>query len=72
MTSATARGSDVLIVDTAGRLHTKTPLMDELAKVKRVIEKAGAEVDETLLVLDAHHRAERHRAGAGVHRRRSS
>ena len=51
--SATARGSDVLIVDTAGRLHTKTPLMDELAKVKRVIDKAGAEVDETLLVLDA-------------------
>lgn len=51
--SATARGSDVLIVDTAGRLHTKTPLMDELAKVKRVIQKAGAEVDETLLVLDA-------------------
>jgi len=52
VTSALARGSDVLIVDTAGRLHTKTPLMDELAKVKRVIEKAGAEVDETLLVLD--------------------
>jgi fused signal recognition particle receptor len=51
--SATARGSDVLIVDTAGRLHTKTPLMDELAKVKRVIEKAGGTVDETLLVLDA-------------------
>jgi fused signal recognition particle receptor len=53
VTAATARGSDVLIVDTAGRLHTKAPLMDELAKVKRVIEKAGAEVDETLLVLDA-------------------
>jgi fused signal recognition particle receptor len=51
--SATARGSDVLIVDTAGRLHTKIPLMDELAKVKRVIDKAGASVDETLLVLDA-------------------
>ena len=51
--SATARGSDVLIVDTAGRLHTKTPLMDELAKVKRVIEKAGAEIAETLLILDA-------------------
>jgi fused signal recognition particle receptor len=51
--SATARGSDVLIVDTAGRLHTKTPLMDELAKVKRVIDKAGGTVDETLLVLDA-------------------
>jgi fused signal recognition particle receptor len=51
--AATARGSDVLLVDTAGRLHTKQPLMDELAKVKRVIEKAGATVDETLLVLDA-------------------
>jgi fused signal recognition particle receptor len=51
--SATARGSDVLIVDTAGRLHTKIPLMDELAKVKRVIDTAGASVDETLLVLDA-------------------
>jgi fused signal recognition particle receptor len=51
--SATARGADVLIVDTAGRLHTKQPLMDELGKVKRVIEKAGAGVDETLLVLDA-------------------
>jgi len=51
--SASARGSDVLIVDTAGRLHTKAPLMDELAKVKRVIRKAGAEVDDTLLVLDA-------------------
>jgi fused signal recognition particle receptor len=51
--SATARGSHVLIVDTAGRLHTKTPLMDELEKVKRVIDKAGATVDETLLVLDA-------------------
>jgi fused signal recognition particle receptor len=51
--SATARGDDVLIVDTAGRLHTKQPLMDELEKVKRVIAKAGASVDETLLVLDA-------------------
>ncbi|MFN8232973.1 MAG: signal recognition particle-docking protein FtsY [Actinomycetota bacterium] len=53
VTSALARGSDVLIVDTAGRLHTKMPLMDELGKVRRVIEKAGGEVDETLLVLDA-------------------
>lgn len=51
--AASARHSDVLIVDTAGRLHTKQPLMDELAKVKRVIEKAGAPVKETLLVLDA-------------------
>jgi fused signal recognition particle receptor len=51
--SSQARGSDVLIVDTAGRLHTKTPLMDELKKIKRVIEKAGAKIGETLLVLDA-------------------
>jgi fused signal recognition particle receptor len=49
---ARARGIDVLIVDTAGRLHTKSPLMDELAKVRRVIEKEG-DVDEALLVLDA-------------------
>ena len=53
VTSASARGSDVLIVDTAGRLHTKVPLMDELRKIVRVVEKAGARVTETLLVLDA-------------------
>jgi fused signal recognition particle receptor len=51
--AARARGSDVLIVDTAGRLHTRMPLMDELRKVKRVLEKAGGRVDEVLLVLDA-------------------
>ena len=45
-------GVDTVLVDTAGRLHTKTGLMDELGKVKRVIEKHGP-VDETLLVLDA-------------------
>ncbi|MEU4821737.1 signal recognition particle-docking protein FtsY [Actinomadura citrea] len=43
---------NVVIVDTAGRLHTKTGLMDELGKVKRVVEKQ-ATVDEVLLVLDA-------------------
>jgi fused signal recognition particle receptor len=43
---------DVVLVDTAGRLHTKTGLMDELGKIKRVIEKQ-ATVDEVLLVLDA-------------------
>jgi fused signal recognition particle receptor len=43
---------DTVIVDTAGRLHTKTGLMDELGKVKRVVEKQ-TEVDEVLLVLDA-------------------
>jgi len=52
--SAKARGTDVLIVDTAGRLHTAQPLMDELRKVRRVLEKAnGRAPDEVLLVLDA-------------------
>jgi fused signal recognition particle receptor len=46
------RGIDTVIVDTAGRLHTKAGLMDELGKIKRVIEKHGT-VDEVLLVLDA-------------------
>ncbi|GAA3585055.1 signal recognition particle-docking protein FtsY [Streptomyces sp. WAC 01325] len=45
-------GSDVVLIDTAGRLHTKTGLMDELGKVKRVVEK-HAPLDEVLLVLDA-------------------
>lgn len=45
-------GADVVLIDTAGRLHTKTGLMDELGKVKRVVEKHGS-VDEVLLVLDA-------------------
>ncbi len=49
---ARAKDLDVLIVDTAGRLHTKTPLMDELGKVRRVIEKEGT-VQEALLVIDA-------------------
>lgn len=44
--------ADVVIIDTAGRLHNKVGLMDELAKVKRVIEKQSA-IDECLLVLDA-------------------
>ncbi|MDX6354803.1 MAG: fused signal recognition particle receptor [Streptomyces sp.] len=47
-----AEGADTVLIDTAGRLHTKTGLMDELGKVKRVIEKHGP-VDEVLLVLDA-------------------
>ena len=45
-------GCDVVIIDTAGRLHTKAGLMDELGKVKRVIERHGP-LDEVLLVLDA-------------------
>ncbi|MGH2711711.1 MAG: signal recognition particle-docking protein FtsY [Actinomycetota bacterium] len=52
--AAKARNHDVLLVDTAGRLHSKKPLMDELEKVARVLEKAaGRRPDEVLLVLDA-------------------
>ena len=50
--AAQARGCDTLIVDTAGRLHTKTNLMDELAKVARVIRKRTGRDPETLLVVD--------------------
>ena len=49
---ATQAEADVVVIDTAGRLHTKAGLMDELGKVKRVIEKQTP-VDEVLLVLDA-------------------
>jgi fused signal recognition particle receptor len=54
--SARAKGVDLLIVDTAGRLHTQTNLMEELKKVKRVIDREAAEIKagvEVLLVLDA-------------------
>ncbi len=54
LAAARSRGADVVIIDTAGRLHTQVNLMNELAKVRRVIEKQmpGAP-HETLLVLDA-------------------
>ncbi|MCH7667904.1 MAG: signal recognition particle-docking protein FtsY [Acidobacteria bacterium] len=45
-------GADVVIVDTAGRLQTKSNLMDELAKVKRVISREAGDIDEVLLVID--------------------
>ncbi len=52
--AAQARGMDVLIADTAGRLHNKNHLMDELSKVKRVMTKLDTQApDEVLLVLDA-------------------
>ncbi|HKF00285.1 MAG TPA: signal recognition particle-docking protein FtsY [Actinomycetes bacterium] len=53
LASARARGADVLLVDTAGRLHTKANLMEELRKVRRVLEREGGQVREVLLVLDA-------------------
>lgn len=49
---AVAEKSDIFIVDTAGRLHTKSGLMDELSKIRRVIEKVSP-IDEVLLVVDA-------------------
>ena len=52
VSEGTEKGVDVVVIDTAGRLHTKVGLMDELGKVKRVVEKK-ATVDEVLLVLDA-------------------
>ncbi|HEU4751937.1 MAG TPA: signal recognition particle-docking protein FtsY, partial [Armatimonadota bacterium] len=52
--AARARGADVVIADTAGRLHTKSNLMEELKKLSRVAERAlGRPADEVLLVLDA-------------------
>jgi fused signal recognition particle receptor len=53
LASARARGADVLLVDTAGRLHTKSNLMEELRKLRRVLEREGGQVREVLLVLDA-------------------
>jgi fused signal recognition particle receptor len=53
LAAAKSRGSDVVLVDTAGRLQTKTNLMEELKKMRRVIEReTGAPPAETLLVLD--------------------
>jgi fused signal recognition particle receptor len=50
---AAARGADLVLADTAGRLHTKTNLMDELRKVRRVADREPGRVTEVLLVLDA-------------------
>ncbi|MBO5976724.1 MAG: signal recognition particle-docking protein FtsY, partial [Oscillospiraceae bacterium] len=52
--AAKARGADVIIIDTAGRLHNKQNLMNELSKIRRIIGRELPEADiETLLVLDA-------------------
>src|SRR5690606_18077264 len=50
---AAARGNDLVLADTAGRLHTKTNLMEELSKVRRVAGREPGNVTEVLLVLDA-------------------
>ena len=51
--AAAARGADLVLADTAGRLHTKSNLMEELSKVRRVADKDPGHVTEVLLVLDA-------------------
>jgi fused signal recognition particle receptor len=51
--SAAAKGADLVLADTAGRLHTKSNLMEELRKVRRVADKEPGHVTEVLLVLDA-------------------
>jgi fused signal recognition particle receptor len=54
LNSANAKGADVLIVDTAGRLHTRVNLMEELKKIRRVLQKSDARIpQEILLVIDA-------------------
>jgi len=51
--AARARGADVLIVDTAGRLQNKRHLMEELSKIRRVLEREAGPPHEAILVLDA-------------------
>ena len=54
LSAAKARGADIVIIDTAGRLHNKANLMNELAKIRRIITRELPEADvETLAVLDA-------------------
>jgi fused signal recognition particle receptor len=53
VSAARSRGSDLLIVDTAGRLHTKVNLMEELRKIRRVLDRQNVAHVRTLLVLDA-------------------
>jgi fused signal recognition particle receptor len=53
LAAAKARGADIVIIDTAGRLHTKFNLMEELKKIRRVMDKHGVDAVATVLVLDA-------------------
>ncbi|MGI5835550.1 MAG: signal recognition particle-docking protein FtsY [Chloroflexota bacterium] len=53
LSAAKSRGSNLVVIDTAGRLHTKVNLMEEMKKIKRVVEKQGPDHIATLLVLDA-------------------
>jgi fused signal recognition particle receptor len=53
MSAAQARGADLVLVDTAGRLHTKVNLMEELKKLRRIVERTPGALREVLLVIDA-------------------
>jgi fused signal recognition particle receptor len=53
MSAAAGRGADLVLVDTAGRLHTKTNLMEELKKLRRIVDRTPGALKEVLLVIDA-------------------
>jgi fused signal recognition particle receptor len=53
MSAAASRGADLVLVDTAGRLHTKVNLMEELKKLRRIVDKTQGACKEVLLVIDA-------------------
>jgi fused signal recognition particle receptor len=53
MAAAQSRGADLVLVDTAGRLHTKVNLMEELKKLRRVVDRTEGACKEVLLVIDA-------------------
>jgi fused signal recognition particle receptor len=53
MSAAASRGADLVLVDTAGRLHTKKNLMDELAKLRRIVDRTPGALKEVVLVIDA-------------------
>jgi fused signal recognition particle receptor len=53
MSAASSRGADLVLVDTAGRLHTKTNLMEELKKLRRIVDRTQGALKEVLLVIDA-------------------
>ncbi|HWS45448.1 MAG TPA: signal recognition particle-docking protein FtsY, partial [Acidimicrobiia bacterium] len=53
MAAATSRGADLVLVDTAGRLHTKVNLMEELKKLRRIVDRTPGACKEVLLVIDA-------------------
>ena len=53
MAAASSRGADLVLVDTAGRLHTKSNLMEELKKLRRIVDRTEGALKEVLLVIDA-------------------